>query len=51
MDFSLIKSVVFQFSANQSKCIPQLHYANSQGLNHGQKRILYLLLVMDENRG
>lgn len=36
-----------QFSANQSRCLPQLHYAHSV-TSRGPKEILYMLVV-DEN--
>jgi len=37
-----------QCSATRSRCLTQLHYANSQVTNRGPNRILYLLVV-DEN--
>jgi len=43
-------SSFFQFSATRMKSLPQLHYGNSLFLSRGPKRILYLLLVVDENR-
>jgi hypothetical protein len=46
-----IKSVFFQFSATRSKSFPQLHCANSPVLSHGPKGGVYLLLVVDENKG
>jgi hypothetical protein len=38
-----------QYSANSTKCLKHLQYANSQGINCGPNRILLLLMVVCEN--
>jgi hypothetical protein len=47
----LIKLIQVSFNSLPLKCLQPLHNGNSQFLSRGPKRILYLLLVVDENGG
>jgi hypothetical protein len=47
--YSMKERQHFIYRSTRVKCLPQLHYGNSQFLSRGPNRILNLLLVVDEN--